>query len=42
MLTLGIETPVGEWDVEAQVSKIDTTFDTYMPIGYFIGGGHHQ
>ena len=19
--------------------KIDTTFDTYMPIGYFIGGG---
>jgi len=39
MLTLGVETPIGEWDVEAQVSKIDTTFDTYMPIGYFIGGG---
>ena len=39
MNTLGIETPLGEWDIAAQVSKIDTTFDTYMPIGYFIGGG---
>ena len=39
MSTLGIDTPVGEWDLTAQVSKIDTTFDTYMPIGYFIGGG---
>ena len=39
MNTLGIDTVFGEWDVEAQVSKIDTTFDTHMPIGYFIGGG---
>ena len=39
MNTLGIETSFGEWDIKAQASKIDTTFDTYMPIGYFIGGG---
>ena len=39
MNTLGIDTSLGEWDIEAQVSKIDTTFDTHMPIGYFIGGG---
>ena len=36
MNTLGIETSFGEWDIKAQASKIDTTFDTYMPIGYFI------
>ena len=39
MNTLGIDTSFGEWDIKAQASKIDTTFDTYMPIGYFIGGG---
>ena len=39
MNTLGIDTSIGEWDIEAQISKIDTTFDTHMPIGYFIGGG---
>jgi len=39
MNTLGIDTSFGEWDIEAQISKIDTTFDTHMPIGYFIGGG---
>lgn len=39
MNTLGIETSFGEWDIKAQASKIDTTFDTYMPMGYFIGGG---
>ena len=38
MTTFGIETPVGEWDIKAQISKIDTTFDTFMPIAYFIGG----
>ncbi len=39
MNTLGIDTSFREWDIEAQISKIDTTFDTHMPIGYFIGGG---
>jgi TonB-dependent receptor len=39
MNTIGIDTVIGSWDIEAQVSKIDTTFDTFMPIGYFIGGG---
>jgi TonB-dependent receptor len=39
MNTIGIDTVFGDWDVQAQVSKIDTTFDTHMPIGYFIGGG---
>ena len=38
MTTFGIETPLGEWDIKAQISKIDTTFDTFMPIAYFIGG----
>jgi len=39
MNTFGVELPVGDWDIKAQASKIDTTFDTHMPIGYFIGGG---
>ena len=39
MNTLGIDTSFREWDIEAQINKIDTTFDTHMPIGYFIGGG---
>ena len=38
MTTLGIDTSFGDWDVVAQVSKIDTMADTFMPIGYFIGG----
>ena len=38
MTTLGIDTSFGDWDVLAQVSKIDTMADTFMPIGYFIGG----
>ena len=36
--TLGVDLPVGEWDLEASYSKIDTTFDTWLPIPYFIGG----
>ena len=39
MNTFGVELPAGDWDIKAQASKIDTTFDTHMPIGYFIGGG---
>ncbi|MBL08141.1 MAG: hypothetical protein CML96_03660 [Rhodobiaceae bacterium] len=37
--TLGIDIPVGEWDLEASISKIDTTFDTFLPLPYLIGGG---
>ena len=37
--TLGIDIPVGEWDIEASYSKIDTTFDTFLPLPYLIGGG---
>ncbi|MDE0061944.1 MAG: TonB-dependent receptor [Gammaproteobacteria bacterium] len=36
--TLGFDLPVGNWDLEASYSKIDTTFDTWLPIPYFIGG----
>ena len=36
--TLGIDLPLGDWDVEASYSKIDTTFDTWLPIPFFIGG----
>ena len=39
--SIGIDTPLGEWDVEASYSKIDTTFDTFLPIPYFIGGGQY-
>ena len=37
--TLGLDIPVGEWDLEASISKIDTTFDTFLPLPYLIGGG---
>ena len=36
--TLGFDLPMGNWDLEASYSKIDTTFDTWLPIPYFIGG----
>ena len=37
--TFGLDTPIGDWDVQASYSNIETTFDTYLPIPYFIGGG---
>ena len=37
--TFGIDVPLGDWDVQASYSNIETTFDTYLPIPYFIGGG---
>jgi len=37
--TLGVELPLGKWDLEVSYSNIDTTFDTFLPIPYFIGGG---
>ena len=37
--TLGAELVLGEWDVEVSYSRIETTFDTFLPIPYFIGGG---
>ncbi|MCY4343330.1 MAG: TonB-dependent receptor [Gammaproteobacteria bacterium] len=37
--TVGLDLPFGDWDVQASYSNIETTFDTYLPIPYFIGGG---
>ena len=37
--TLGLDIPLGDWDVQASYSNIETTFDTFLPIPYFIGGG---
>ena len=37
--TIGLDIPFGNWDVQASYSNIETTFDTYLPIPYFIGGG---
>lgn len=35
--TLGGDFSVGEWDLEASVSRIETVFDTYLPIPFLIG-----
>ncbi len=37
--TIGADFTMGEWDVEVSYSQIETVFDTYLPIPYFIGGG---
>ncbi len=35
--TVGADFAFGEWDVEVSYSRIDTLFDTYLPILLFIG-----
>ncbi|HCC45623.1 MAG TPA: hypothetical protein DEQ32_14555 [Gammaproteobacteria bacterium] len=37
--TLGAEFTFRDWDVTVSYSDIETLFDTWLPIPYFIGGG---
>ena len=37
--TLGAEFTMNDWDVNVSYSDIETLFDTWLPIPYFIGGG---
>jgi len=37
--TFGFDIPIGNWDVEASYSRIDTGFMTYLPVPYLIGFG---
>ena len=37
--TIGAEFTFNDWDIEVSYSDIETVFDTYLPIPYYIGGG---
>lgn len=38
MHTIGAEITVGEWDVTTTFSKIETFFDTWLPLPYYLRG----
>ena len=37
--TIGADLTFGDWDITASYSRINTLFDTHLPLPYFIGGG---
>ena len=37
--TVGADLVLGDWEVTASYSRINTLFDTHLPIPFFIGGG---
>ena len=37
--TIGADLSLGDWDVIASYSRINTLFDTHLPIPFYIGGG---
>ena len=37
VVTLGADLSIGDWDVDASYSQIDTMFDSYLPVPYLLG-----